>query len=364
MAKIQIVGAGLSGMVAAVCLAREGHEVEVLEGHPGIGGMKAVHPSAHTTPIDVVWASQYIGLDLSGHFKPIRDFRMGVLDSLYVCETETLHCVERSSRPTSIDSYLYQECLRHGVGFSFDTMVEDPSSLPPKTILATGLHPEMFDALSIPYEKIYAFWMVAERDEETFNPLRTEFEQLLVGHMENYTTDYFYVTAVNDLWYALLFSRKPVSRGHLSDCVAKVKERLGVELTGWRFITGCVPTRSLRNLNLFMGDKILTGSLSGTMDPFYLFGIHGALISGKIAAMAVEDPEGAEREFRRINRFYIPTLIQRRLYDRNLLRNYMLNLLLRGLPRASCQLSRLATLGVPGYRSLRPMVRSVRRLAA
>jgi flavin-dependent dehydrogenase len=361
MAKIQIVGAGLSGMVAAIDLAREGYEVTVLEGHTEIGGLKGVHPSAHSTPIDVEAASRYTGIELSPCFKPIRDFRLGVLDRLYSCGTESLYCVERSSRPTSLDTYLYQECLRTGVRFSFGTMVDDPHSLPPGTIIATGLHPEMFEALGIPCRTVYSFWMFAERSSGLFESLKAQFEQLLVGYMEDYTSDYFYVTAMNDLWYALLFSRRPLNRSNLDDCVRKARDRLGVNLTGWKFLTGRVPTRSYRNPVLFLGDKIIAGSLSGSMDPMFLFGIHGALYSGKVAALAVRDPEGARKEFRRLNRFFAPTLFQRRLYEKNFLRNPLMNLALRAIPRTTCQLSRLSTLGVPGYRAFKPLVNSIRR---
>ena len=112
MAKIHIVGAGLSGMVAAINLAREGYEVMILEGHTGIGGLKNVHPSAHTTPIDVTAASKYTGIDLSPCFKPVLNFQMGVRKDLYTCGTDTLYCVERSNRPTSIDTYLYQDTVQ------------------------------------------------------------------------------------------------------------------------------------------------------------------------------------------------------------------------------------------------------------
>jgi len=348
-------------MVAAINLAKDGYEVLVLEGHPEIGGMKGVHPSAHSTPIDVEAASRYTGVDLSGHFKPINDFRLGVMDNLYSCQSDTLHCVERSNRPTSIDSFLYEECLRHGVRFSFDTMVRDPLSMPPDTILATGLHPEMFDALEIPYQRVYSFWMYAEKSSGMFDTLKAEFEQLLVGYMDNYTNDYFYVTAMNDLWYALLFSRKPLNKTNLAACMDKVKDRLGVTLTEWKFITGCVPTKSFRNPRLYLGDKIITGSLSGSMDPMFLFGIHGALLSGKVAAMAVRDPEAAEKEFRWLNRFYVSTLIQRRIYEKNFLRNHMFNFLVGNVPKLSCQLSRLTSMGVPGYRSFKPLAKSIQR---
>jgi hypothetical protein len=101
-----------------------------------------------------------------------------------------------------------------------------------------------------------------------------------------------------------------------------------------------------------------------TFDPFYLFGIHGALLSGRIAAMAIRDPDGAEAEFKRINRFFISALLQRRFFERNPLRHHIFNLLLR-VPRLTCGLSRFATTGIPGYVQghlpRRPMVSSIRR---
>lgn len=364
MPKITIVGAGLSGMVAAIHLAREGDEVQILEGHDKIGGMRHLHPSCHSTPIHVEAASRYTGIDLSPCFKPILSIQLGVKKSVFSCKTDTLFCVERGDRPTSLDNYLYQECLEHGVKFHFGALIRSPDEVPPGSILATGLHPEMFDATGIPYERVHSFWMQAERNEEIFGSLRAEFEQLLVSYMDDYTNDYFYATAMNDLWYALLFSRKPLSRANLEDCVQKVRERLGVRLSGWRFLTGCVPTKSFRNPRLFHGDKILAGSLSGTMDPMFLFGIHGALLSGKIAALAVRDREGAEREFRRINRNYGRTWIRRRLYQRNPFRNSLQALLLRRFPEAACRLSSRATEGIPGYSPCRPMFHSIRRISS
>ena len=43
---------------------------------------------------------------------------------------------------------------------------------------------------------------------------------------------------------------------------------------------------------------ILTGTMAGFVEPAFGFGITGSLVSGKIAAMAVTDPEKAEKEFK------------------------------------------------------------------
>ena len=44
---------------------------------------------------------------------------------------------------------------------------------------------------------------------------------------------------------------------------------------------------------------ILSGTLGGFLEPAFSFGITGALLSGKISAMAVTEPVKAEKEFKR-----------------------------------------------------------------
>ena len=73
------------------------------------------------------------------------------------------------------------------------------------------------------------------------------------------------------------------------------------------------PTGSWANPRLFAGNLILTGTLSGMQDPLMVLGVHGALVSGRIAAMAVQDRERAAREFRRMNRWWKVGYLTRRL---------------------------------------------------
>jgi hypothetical protein len=52
------------------------------------------------------------------------------------------------------------------------------------------------------------------------------------------------------------------------------------------------------------------------MDPFFLFGIHGALVSGKIAALAVQNRQEAQKEFDRCNRYFLRTFRAKQMYAR------------------------------------------------
>lgn len=75
-----------------------------------------------------------------------------------------------------------------------------------------------------------------------------------------------------------------------------------VEHESWDYQVGAVPPAVPDNFRLFRDGLIMCGTMSGAIDPFMGFGISGALVSGKVAAMAVSDPEGAQKEFDRFMR--------------------------------------------------------------
>ena len=86
-------------------------------------------------------------------------------------------------------------------------------------------------------------------------------------------------------------------------------EREGVRFTSWDEHQGVAPIKRLNNPRLFWGDKILAGTFAGMQDPFMLFGVHGALISGKIAATAVDHKAEAYDMFRKMTGFFKYSLL-------------------------------------------------------
>ena len=60
-----------------------------------------------------------------------------------------------------------------------------------------------------------------------------------------------------------------------------------------------MPVATIKAPRIYVGSKILAGTLAGAIDPVAFFGLHGGLISGKIAAIAVEDKERGWREFKK-----------------------------------------------------------------
>jgi len=330
MKQITIVGAGISGLTAAIILAREGHDVTVLEQKQGIGGA-SLHASAtcgydlcfaDMTPLDIDAMSRYLGFSLSPpegsrtlpFYNPLPSLRFrafGKLIELRLPSNVHMKMVERGNRPSSIEMYLFRLATDCGVRFSFSTPVgtrQDFADLPPDSIVATGMFREAFDALDIPYTRAYGLF--------SGGPAPAGLSPFCVAYYHEHTQDYAYYATANGTGAAVLFQRgKPLSAAAVEWFPQQLKENEGLEFPHWHMIENLAgtPTDSFSNPRLFSGNLILAGTLSGMQDPSMVLGVHGALVSGKIAAMAVHDREAAAKEFRRMNRWWKLSYLTRRL---------------------------------------------------
>jgi flavin-dependent dehydrogenase len=342
-------------MVAAINLARQGREVLVLEGESRIGGMHRDLPSIHTTPIDPAWISEQVGIDVTAAFHPIRSFQVVIGRRVYEVNPGPMHAVERGARKTGIDALLYEQAGQAGVQFSFGTRLSDLREVPKGSIVATGLDASMYDYLDIPFEIVRGFSGTVKTDREPW----------AAGMMTDYTNDYFYANCANQLMYGLFFSRGKVSADTLERCRKDAVEKFGFDLPKWEFTTGRVPTGSARNPRLYQDGYILAGTLAGAMDPGALFGIHGAILSGKVAATAVSDPDRAIREFKDLNRYYRISYYLRRFFSRAPGRLAVLDFNMRH-PLIAYPMMALTSAAVPGYRKgiwNYEVMKSARRIA-
>ncbi len=307
--EIHILGAGLSGMVASIDLARRGCEVIVLDRSAGIGGAGSLHPSVHGTPVKTERTWSYVGIDLSSCFHPPQDIRFYFGSHGYRIppgEAHEVYTVERGNRESSIDSFLYQKAQELGIRFEFSQDIKTHRELPSGSIIATGLFPEMYDSLQVPSIKVHCYMLRFETDKSTE----------IVGYFDDYIGDYYYHGIVNGIFFGLLFQRKPISRDALKRCQEFLAEREGLPIKDWTFLPVWVPVASIRNPRLFAEDKILAGTISGMMDPMMLFGIVGAVLSGKIAALAIYDRDQAIRDFRFFTRNWRRGYITRKVFER------------------------------------------------
>ena len=302
-----VVGAGLAGMVAAVNLAKEGYQVTVLEAEARIGGSKQLHPSLHITPIHKKKVWEYIGIDLDECFVAPKTFRMYLGDLGFNIFPDDMSTVERGPRPSSVDTKLHELAVEAGVTFEFGHRVDRLEDLPPDTIIATGLDPRMFENLNLPYRDIPS--------RHVFKA--TELDGYGLGIFSEYASEYFYAAALHRLFYGMLPLEDPPNLNHLSSLVRDMKEweKIDIPESEWRPVVFRVPLGGPANLRLFHQDKILAGTIAGMMDPFFLFGIHGALVSGRIAALTVMDREKGQAEFARVNRYFKQTFRAKQVYE-------------------------------------------------
>ncbi len=289
--EVLVVGAGPAGLVAAIDLARQGFSVTLVEKEKQIGGNPDWHPSAHATPLKGPETWEYIGIDCSPCFKDVSEkcdiYMSGnkvdisrVPSGLWVCE--------RGSRESSLDYHLYKIAKDAGVSFEFGRAFDenDLASAPEKTILATGLTPKMYDHLDKPYSRYAGYHAFCE------HPPDDACASIYFGGLGK---EYGYTSALNGIWYVLLFSRGDLPKENLDYFADMMDKFEGKKLTEWRQFFGATP--KLGPEFIFNERFILTGTLAGFIETNLGFGITGALISGKLAALAVTDPESAKAEF-------------------------------------------------------------------
>ena len=304
-----IYGAGMSGMVAAINLVREGYRVVIREAEDSYGGSKIYNPSTHVTPIDVAKTSAYIGIDVSPVFHEVIECPAYLHDTKFMFPVYEVFGVERGDRPGSLDTLLYRECLESGVEFEFSAPLraDDVPHLKPGTIIACGLIPKAYKMLDVPFLPVH-MWL--SRGEIGFT------DRAWLWFDES-ITEYGYLSAVNNYYFDLLFSfGKRVGEDALEKYKDFMVRNEGVEHNEWDYQTAAVPLARADNYRLFRDGLIMCGTMSGAIDPFMGFGISGALVTGKVAAMAVSDPAEAQAEFDRFlagfrRSFYVKELWKR-----------------------------------------------------
>lgn len=307
-----IVGAGLSGLVAAINLARAGYKVRILEKYTTVGGQPERWPAVDVTPMRPAILGEYIGIPLGDpQVKPCRSLDGYFWGRHYDVPLggSDLVCVERGPRKTALDGYLLEIAKVSGVEVEFGSPVfgqGEFARLPADTIVATGLYADTYDSLGIPYQMGWCFgakWR-SERDAEA------------AIYFNDYTTDYAYWGAQNGISMVLFFKRGPIDLEDFRAFERELEATESLVADEWLSGYGPTPTVKFSNPRLFTSDKILAGTISGMMDPFALFGVHGALVSGKIAALAVEDRNAAWTEYRRMLCSWRRMLLNRKVYDR------------------------------------------------
>lgn len=322
---VNIVGAGLAGLTAAIILAKQGREVIVHEKGARVGGMPIYNPSPHGTPMDVDRMNKYVGFDLRPGLVPMNDGVFSVWGKRYhrawpSCAPS--YMIERGPRHSSMDHYLADMAQEHGARIETghpvlsdaDVVELNPGTgmeqyrFPSKVIMATGLHVDGYEAAQVPYQILYGY----------FAKCRVPWPEARVTlYFDDYTPDYAFTCSVNGIAFGLIFNRhRPIEKWEWEKFAYQATELDGYPFRKFMPLEGgAAPTRHFSNPRLFNGNMVLAGTLAGMMDPILFFGMHGAFLSGKVAAMALTDPEAALKEFKRLNATFKPVLAMKRVLD-------------------------------------------------
>lgn len=292
--EVNIFGGGMSGLIAAINLARDGYSVTIREKESGYGGSTLYNPSTHVTPLNVEMTSEYIGIDISSAFHPLLSCPAFFGDTRVMLPVAGVYAVERGNRPTSLDTLLYEQCRDLDVDFEFEAplTMNELENLPPNSIIACGLTPSVYDMIDVPYIPWYGWISRGEIDLGSYAWL----------WWDECITEYGYLSAVNGYYFDLLFSIRKVERSCLDRYISFMVRNEGIEHDNWEYVSGAVPIASPDNPRLFWDDTVLCGTISGAMDPMLWFGISGALVSGKVAALAITDRQRAVDDFNRFTR--------------------------------------------------------------
>ncbi len=319
---VNIVGAGLAGLTAAVILAKEGREVTVYEKGARIGGMPIYNPSPHGTPMDPGCMNRYLGFDVTPRLVPIESSIFSIWGKRYEHKfpaNAASWMIERGPRSSSMDHYLADLAREHGASIEVGHPIRTEADLAElkkdnaRVIMATGLHQDGFEASNMPFQKLYGI----------FAKCRVPWQEARVTvYFDEYSPDYAFTCSVNGIAFGLIFNRhRPVEKWEAEMFKRQAVEEDGYPFTKWLPLGltegegSAAPTATFGNPRLFHDDLILAGTLSGMMDPILFFGMHGAFLTGRIAAMALDDPAAAEKEFKRLNATFRPVLAMKRITD-------------------------------------------------
>jgi len=287
---VQIYGAGLSGLVSAIHLARKGYDVTIYEKEKKIGGNLHCHPSAQMTPLHIQQMQRYVGIELKSCFSKLHDFRGYIGQKKCVFSTKNMYVVERGPRTSSLDNFLYKIALEEGVTFRFSHPLtsEELRSIPENSIIATAGYSKVVGMLRLPYVAFRQFDM----------HIQTDLENVSIAYFGDFTSDYGYISTKNGLLSAQLSGSLNLSQKNLNKFTNLVKETEGIELDEWSSIVSYFPKKA-RLFTKFAGKTfVLAGDVAGFLDPFFGFGVNGALISGKIATMSFLSKQKALQEFK------------------------------------------------------------------
>lgn len=277
MAKITVAGAGISGITAAINLAKYGFDVRVFEKNASIGSTSAIcalrNYDLNTDALEELNACG-INISQNGKIKEVVKFSPNQSIEEY-SKGVIFYVLERGKTEKSLESQLYKQALDSGVEFVFGkSMKEDEAD-----IIATG--PRRAD--------IFAYGHI-------YNNLGFEKDRLYIIYNNFYSPmGYTYIISSGEkcLICTVSFDKKnfkyiPLNYGFLLKKDELIKKAVGRKK----------PVKIVKGFGNYAlprsaekGGKLYVGEAAGFQDASKGFGIRYSVISGYLAAQSIIDKD-------------------------------------------------------------------------
>ncbi len=295
---IKILGAGISGLTAAINLAKAGYKVDVYEKAPEIG--TRFHQDLQgienwSEDIDSLKEMKNMNICLNFHCKPFKHnlykFGESKYDSHY--KKPIFYLVKRGQRGDTLDQGLKKQALNLGVKIIYNrTLPENQVD-----IVATGPYPSKF------------------RGFVSGVTFKTDFKDIAVGVIDKETTKnaYSYLLVDND--YGVICScaeMKPKDFDKLlKNAIKYFKEEYHIKLRDIKPMGGYTNLHEKRRYRI--KKTLYVGEAAGLQDYLYGFGMRYAMQSGFLAADSIinnyDYKKAAQKKFEKkvkigaVNRF-------------------------------------------------------------
>lgn len=272
MDAICIAGAGISGLTAAIHLARNGLPVKIYEKGEDVAGRFKGEWQAFenwSTEEDVLSFLERIGISPDFYHQPF--YEVELIDDRERKQTIRsdyrvgFYVIRRGKEPDSIDQYLKNKALELGVEIEFERAAEDDEV----RILAKGPR----------HVRSVARGMTAKVDHEN----------LIAGFLDNRLAPKSYVYMIiadNQMTLAAtLFDHLDRNKAYFDLALMKVKKIYGIEPENILPLTGYIdfsPEYSCRPAG-----RLAVGENAGFQDFLFGFGMRYALLSGFLAARSI-----------------------------------------------------------------------------
>lgn len=270
--KVKILGAGPSGLAAAISLAQSGYEVEVFERNSEVGkrfGGDIQGLENWTEKIDVLEDLQKRGIEINFDCDPVSNFTFtnGIKNQECVFNKPVFYLVKRGFFEGSLDYGLKEQAMKLGVKINFN------STIPKKEadIIATG-------------------------------PISNKIAGIVKGLVFKTTMPDTAICILNDRAAYKGYSYLLITKGYgcicsvvidklekTNDCFEETKrmfkQMVDLKMENPKEVGG---SGSFSIPNNFKENKsLLVGESAGVQDFFAGFGMRSAIISGNLAAQSI-----------------------------------------------------------------------------